>query len=452
MLEDLEALFQQILERFEADDVAGAARLLLDLTPADVADVLRGFEHERKVAVLRVLPAEVAAAILTELDERSLPDLLDLLKDREIVEMLDELDSDDAADVVAQMEDDQAVRVVDLLDKVDHQDAVELSELLRYPEDSAGGVMAKEFLSAGEGQTIGKIAEGLRRLGEEELLTHQFVFVVDDKGRLLGQIPIVKIFILRPDERASEAMNPNPVSIEVMEDQEKVAQVFRRRDLLSLAVVDANGRLVGRITVDDVIDVMTEEATEDMARFAGSSEDEFGETSVKAISRARLPWLLMGLGGELISALVISRFQSGLQTKVILAFFIPLVMATGGNSGVQTSSNLIRALATGDFDRFRARRHIAREVFVGLLNGFLLGAILVVTLVLFRQDPAVGFVIGLALMCVVVVASSIGTIVPLVLNWAGIDPALATGPFITTSNDVLGLLVYLSLAHKFLGL
>jgi magnesium transporter len=219
-----------------------------------------------------------------------------------------------------------------------------------------------------------------------------------------------------------------------------------------MAVVDSNRRLVGRITVDDVIDVMTEEATEDMARFAGSSEEEFGQTSVKAISRARLPWLMMGLLGELLSALVISRFQAGLQVKVILAFFIPLVMATGGNSGVQTSSNLIRALATGNFDRFRARRHVAREVFVGLLNGFLLGGILVLTLILFRQDPSVGFVIGLSLMCVVVVATSIGTIVPLVLNWMGVDPALATGPFITTSNDVLGLLVYLSLAHKFLGL
>ncbi len=452
MLEDLQPLFEQILERFEAEDVDGAARLLLDRTPADVADILRGFEHERKVAVLRLLPAEVAAAILTELDERSLPDLLDLLKDQEIVEMLDALDSDDAADVVAHMENDQAVRVVDLLDQVDHQDAVELSELLRYPEDSAGGVMAKEFLSVNQEHTIGKIAEGLRKLGEEELLSHQFVFVVDSSGRLLGQIPVVKVFILDPKAKAAAVMNPEPVSIEVMEDQEKVAQLFARRDLLSMAVVDTNRRLVGRITVDDVIDVMTEEATEDMARFAGSSEEEFGQTSVKAISRARLPWLMMGLLGELLSALVISRFQAGLQVKVILAFFIPLVMATGGNSGVQTSSNLIRALATGNFDRFRARRHIAREVFVGLLNGFLLGGMLVLTLVLFRQDPAVGFVIGLALMCVVVVATSIGTIVPLVLNWMGVDPALATGPFITTSNDVLGLLVYLSLAHKVLGL
>jgi magnesium transporter len=312
--------------------------------------------------------------------------------------------------------------------------------------------MAKEFLSVNQDHTIGKIADGLKRLGEEELLSHQFVFVVDSSGRLLGQIPVVRVFILDPNSKAAEVMNPDPVSIEVMEDQEKVAQLFARRDLLSMAVVDTNRRLVGRITVDDVIDVMTEEATEDMARFAGSSEEEFGQTSVKAISRARLPWLMMGLMGELLSALVISRFQAGLQVKVILAFFIPLVMATGGNSGVQTSSNLIRALATGNFDRFRARRHVAREVFVGLLNGFLLGGILVLTLILFRQDPSVGFVIGLSLMCVVVVATSIGTIVPLVLNWMGVDPALATGPFITTSNDVLGLLVYLSLAHKFLGL
>ncbi len=451
MIEDLKSLFEQIVQHIEEDDPQGAARLLAEVTPADAADVLRSFNHEQKVAVLRHLSADTAASILSELDERSLPDLLDLLEDKEIVDMLDELDSDDAADVVAQMEDDQAERVVDLLDQVDHQDALELSELLRYPEDSAGGVMAKEFLSVRRDQTIGSVVAALRKMDEEDLVSHHFAFVVDEQDRLVGQIPLLKLLLADPLARAEEVMTPDPLAVEVMMDQEEVAQLFRKQDLLSLAVVDANHRLIGRITVDDVIDVMTDEAAEDMARFAGSSEEEIGETSVKLISRARLPWLLLGLGGEMISALVISGYQENLRERVILAFFIPLVMATGGNSGVQTSANLIRALAMGRFDRFRARRHILREIGVGILNGFLLGSLVAIILVLTHQDPKVGMVIGLSLACVVLVATTVGTIVPLILHALKIDPALATGPFITTSNDVLGLLVYLGLAHKFLG-
>ena len=452
MLEDLKPLFDQILEHFEADDPEGAAQLLSEVTPADAADLLRSFDHEQKVGVLRNLSAEVAASVLSELDERSLPDLLDLLEDKEIVEMLDALDSDDAADVVAQMEDEQAERVVDLLDQVDHQDAIELSELLRYPEDSAGGVMAKEFLSVWNDQTLGSVVAALRKMDEEDLVSHHFAFVVDRENRLVGQIPLLKLLLADPLSRADDVMDPEPMAAGVMMDQEEVAQLFRKQDLLSLAVVDENHRLIGRITVDDVIDVMTDEADEDMARFAGSSEEEIGETSVKLISRARLPWLLLGLGGEMISAMVISGYQENLRERVILAFFIPLVMATGGNSGVQTSANLIRALAVGKFDRFRARRHILREISVGILNGVLLGGLVAVILVLVHQDPRVGMVIGLSLSCVVVVAATVGTIVPLILHALKIDPALATGPFITTSNDVLGLLVYLSLAHKFLGL
>jgi len=218
-----------------------------------------------------------------------------------------------------------------------------------------------------------------------------------------------------------------------------------------MAVVDDEGRLVGRITVDDAMDVISEEATEDMARFAGSSEEEVGETSVLRISRARMPWLLVGLLGQILAALVMSRFESELQARVILAFFVPMVMATGGNTGIQTSSIMIRLLATEEFDRFRAWKHLVREFLVGLLNGALLGGLMMILLQLWRQDSSVGLVIGLALMAVVVIAAAVATVVPLALNRFRIDPTLATGPFITTMNDVLGILVYLGLANWLLG-
>lgn len=451
MLEDLQALYQQILERFEAGDAQGAADLVGELTPADAADLLRSFERDQKVEVLRLLPAETAANVLSELDERSLPELLDILEDEKIVDMLDILDSDDAADVVARMEEEQAERVVDLLDRVDHQDAVELTELLRYPEDSAGGVMAKEFLSVQQEQTLGSVVAALRRMDEEDLVSHHFAFVTDAQDHLVGQVPLLKLLLSDPLARAGEVMDDSPLTVSVLEDQEKVANLFRRQDLFSVAVVDERGRMVGRITVDDVMDVMSEEASEDIARLAGSSEEEIGETSVMRISRARMPWLLVGIVGQVMAALVMSRFEGELQARVILAFFVPMVMGTAGNTGIQTSSIVIRQLATEEFDRFRAWRHLGRELLVGVLNGLLLGGLMMIVMQLWGKDSSVGLVIALALTAVVVIASGVATIVPLALHRLRIDPTLATGPFITTTNDLLGITIYLTLANWLLG-
>jgi magnesium transporter len=452
MLDDLKPLYERILDCFEAEDPAGAAALLAGVSPADAADVLRGFDRDQKVDVLRHLEPEDAAQVLAELDERSLPELLDLLEDQEIVGMLDTLDSDDAADLVGHLDEEERVpRVVDLLDEVDHQDAVELSELLRYPEDSAGGIMAKEFLTVREDQTVGSVVATLQKMDEDDLASHHYVFVVDRSRRLLGRIALVKLLMSEKTRRAGTIMETDPISVAVMEDQERVANIFRKQDLISVPVVDEGGRMVGKITVDDAIDVMTEEATEDVARFAGSSREEVGETSVLRVSRARLPWLLLGLLGEMLSALVMSSHEEELRAKVILAFFVPMVMATGGNTGIQTSSIMIRLLATEEFDRFRAGRHLLRELLVGLLNGLLLGALVAGTLQVWRQEPMVGTIIGLALMSVVLLAATVGTVVPFLLDRLRIDPTVATGPFITTTNDVLGILVYLGLANWLLG-
>jgi magnesium transporter len=302
-----------------------------------------------------------------------------------------------------------------------------------------------------EHQSLGSVVAALRRMDEADLLTHHFAFVVDSGGRLVGQIPLLKMLLSNPSAHAGEVMNTDFITTSVLEDQEKVANLFRKRDLLSLGVVDAAGRMVGRITVDDVMDVMSEEATEDMARFAGSSEEEVGETSILRISRARMPWLLLGLMGQILSAFVMSHFGKQLQARVILAFFVPMVMATGGNIGIQTSSIVIRLLATEEFDRFRVWRHLVREILVGLMNGALLGAIMMTLLRLGRQETEVGLVIGLSLMAVVLIASSVATLVPLALHRFHIDPTLATGPFITTMNDILGILVYLGLANYLLS-
>lgn len=450
MSEDIQALYDAVVADLGREDAAAAVARFAGLAASEIADLFRSLDQDQRIALVRAMPADEAAEVLTEVDDRSLTDLLEILQDGEIVELLDTLPSDDAADLVSLMDDDDQERVIDMLDRVDHEDAVELKELLRYPEDSAGGVMAKEYLSVRADRPVGPVRDTLRQVDDEDLSSFHFCFVVDAQGCLVGRIGLIKLLLSDPRARAEEIMEPAPISARVDDDQEAVANLFLWHDLLSLPIVDAAGRLVGRVTVDDAMDVITEEATEDVARLAGSSADEFGETSVWRIGRARLPWLLLGLLGQFGAALVLSRFEESLRTRVILTFFIPMVMATGGNTGIQTSSIMIRTLVTHDFDRLRAGRHLARELLVNLLLGACLGLVMVGILVAWRGDPALGLVIGLSLMSVVLIAATVGTTVPLLCARLDVDPTLATGPFITTTNDVLGLVAYLGIAHLLL--
>lgn len=447
MQEDLLPLFEAVLADLDEGRAAAAAARLTDRPPTDIADLFRSLDTDQRIEVVRHFPADLAASVLAEVDDRSLPELFEMLQDEEIVDLLDTLPSDDAADLVGHLEDDHADRVVQMLEQVDHQDAVELSELLRYPEDSAGGVMAKEYLSVRARQTLGAIVVALRQLDQRELQSLHYAYVVDDTGRLTGRVPLLQLLLTDPGRTVDEISEPVPVRAGVMDDQEDVANLILKHDLMSIPVVDAGERLVGRITVDDAMDVLAEEATEDAARLAGSSAEEVGETSVFRISRARLPWLFLGLMGQLVAALILDQYQESLRRSLILAFFIPMVMATGGNTGIQTSTIVIRLLITHEFDLFRAGRHLGRELLVGLFNGVLLGALMVGILVLWKGDVAVGVVIGLSLACVVVIAALFGSVIPLLLHRAGIDPTVATGPFITTTNDIVGIGVYLMLAN-----
>lgn len=450
MTEDLQVLYDRVRADLERGDAAAAAARLVEVRPTDIVDLFRSLSTEHCTALVRAMEAEQAAEVLSEIDDRSLVDVLEALQDGEIVEMLDTLPSDDAADLVAYLDEEDQDRVIGQLREIDRQDAVEIEELLRYAEDTAGGLMAKEYLAARENQTVGAVQELLRKVAEEDLSKLHFCFVIDAEGKLVGQVPLLKLMLSAQHRRLREIMDPEPLRATVHDDQEHVANQFLWHDLVSLPIVDERGRLVGRVTVDDAMDVLTEEATEDMARLAGSSAEEVGETSVWRISRARLPWLLLGLLGQIVAALVLSRFEESLRARVILTFFIPMVMATGGNTGIQTSSIMIRALVTHDFDRIRAGRHLARELGVSLLMGALLGLVMVGVLVLWRQDAALGLVIGLSVMSVVVMAALVGSTVPLLCAKVNIDPTLATGPFITTTNDILGLLAYLGIAHYLL--
>lgn len=450
MNENLQSLYESLRADLDQDSPAAAARRLAELPSSEIADLFAPLDTRERILLVREMPAEQAAAVLSEIDDRSLGDVLELLQDREIVELLDTLPSDDAADLVSYLDEEDQARVIRMLDRVDHQDAVELQELLRYPEDSAGGLMAKEFLSIPQDGKVGVVQEALRGMDESELKSMHYAFVVDSTDVLVGKVSLLRLMLSSPRATAAEIMEPDPIRAHVADDQEQVANLFIRHDLVSLPVVDHNDRLVGRVTVDDAMDVLEEEATEDVARLAGSSVDEVGSTSVWRISRARLPWLLLGLAGQLVAAILLSRFEESLRTRVILTFFIPMVMGTGGNTGMQTSSIMIRMLVTQDLDRRRAGRHLLREITVGMLIGLTLGTLMAGAMLLWRHEPILGLIIGLSLMSVVLISSLVGSMVPLLCSVLKIDPTLATGPFITTTNDLLGVSVYLGIANLLL--
>jgi magnesium transporter len=292
---------------------------------------------------------------------------------------------------------------------------------------------------------------GLRHTDEDDLEEIHFVFVVDDEGRLTGRLPLVRLLLTRPAARVRDVMEADPLYVEVGLDQEEVASFFRIHDLISVPVVDDQRRLVGKITADDVLDVMEEEATEDISRLAGVSVEEFGEQSSFRVARSRLPWLLGALFGQMGAVMVMSHFEQSLQATVALAFYTPMIMGTAGNIGIQTSSVVVRGLATGEVDFFHLGRHLMREMGTAVVTGVAVAvAIFLLSLVISGQT-SLSLVLGVSMLLVILFAAMAGSGIPLLLHRFGIDPAVATGPFITTANDIFSMLIYLGLATLMLS-
>ncbi len=443
------ALLLRFGDLLAADDREKIKALALELSPGDLSEVLRPLSVEDTARVLRLLPPDPLAEVLGEIDNRSLDALFTLLDIDEIADVLEEMPSDEAADVIGELGEDQQAEV---LAAMEEEERGEVSDLLQYGPETAGGLMDKEFIAVGEDQTCGEAVARLREMEEDDLEDIHFVFVVDRAGRLTGRLPLIHLLLTDPATRVRDVMEPDPLYVQVDLDQEEVANFFMTHDLISLPVVDGRMRLVGRIMADDVMDVLEDEATEDISRLAGVSVEEFGETSALRVARSRLPWLLGALGGELGSVLVLSHFEASLQSMVALAFYIPMIMALGGNTGIQTSSVVVRGLATGEVGFFQLGRHMLREVGTALLTGAAMAVAVFILSEVIHGDTALSFVLGLAMMLVILIAAMVGTGIPLLLHRFGVDPAVATGPFITTFNDVFGLLIYLGLATLLMSL
>lgn len=444
---DLKEIVENITYLADARDDAMVTNMIIDLHPADLAEILYHLDDEHRSYIFDLLDAETASEVISAMDGVSREDLLGELDQARITEIVDEMDSDDATDLVSELPDDVAQKVLESIDK---EDSEEVKELLRHEEDTAGGIMAKEFVAVHLHSTVDEAIQQIRAKAEE-VEDIYYLYVVDQFDKLVGIARLKDLILAKGDTKISQIMDRDVVSVTTEVDQEAVANIARRYDLVSIPVVDKMGRLIGRITFDDVADVMEEEASEDIQRMAGiTDEEEFREKSIFRISQVRLPWLLVGFTGELVSAYILHHFEASLDQIIAAAFFIPIIMAMGGNAGIQSSTIMVRGMATGEIGLYDIRRRLLREIFVSLLNGFLCGLLLFLVVTFWLKLPKFGLILASVLMLVILNASFVGSFVPVILRKIKIDPAIATGPFITTSNDVLGLLIYLGLITVFI--
>lgn len=445
LVEDISALIR--------DGQHGALRnIVADLYPADLALLLTHLSVDDAYQLFRWLPEEQAGEVLPELDDAYRAALLETLSTARISALIDELDTDDAADVLADL---PAAVVEDVLPRL--EDEQEVRDLLGYDEESAGGIMEMDFVAVHDRMTVDQATEEVRR-NAEEVDPIYAVYAVGDQGQLVGLVPLKSLLLSPSHVLVHEIMEKDILSVQPDVDQEEVARMMERYDLVAMPVTDRENRLIGRITIDDIVDVIREEAEEDMQRMSGTS-DEALTSSVLKVSQARLVWLFIGLVGALLSGLVIKNFEEVLKQVVVLAMFIPVVMAMAGNAGIQSSSIAVQGLASGELWTTDLASRIGKELLVSLLNGLVLAVALGILILILEQilhsfgaELAGANVIPMALtaaislLIVIVLSTTIGATVPLLLDRFNIDPAIATGPFITTSNDILGLIVYFMVA------
>ena len=422
--------------------------LFSELHPADIADLIDNLEEQEKIRLFSLLEVEKASDVIPELSDLSREQILEDISDKKLAEIIEEMDSDDAADVIAELTEDQARAV---LDGIEPEGSEDLKNLLRYEEDTAGGIMQTELVTVPAGSTINDALKAVIQASDEIENVYN-VFVVDTDTALMGTIPLQKLITARRTSPVTESIDKAIPSVRTDVDQEEVARMFEKYDLVSLPVVDHANRLVGRITVDDIVDVMEEESSEDIYRIAGLGEDDniFNEP-MESVKR-RLPWLYVNLLTALVSALVIGFFENTIQMVIALAVFMPVVAAIGGNAGSQTLTLIVRGLALGEVTFDNAKRALYRQVIVGVINGAAVGVVIGVIASLWKGMPVLGVVIALAMIINVFMGTLIGTLVPLTLKWAKADPALGSHIFVTAFTDAFGFLSFLGLATIFLKL
>ena len=421
--------------------------LLNEYHHADIAEILDELDLDDIVYVIKLLDSDVTSDILMELDEDDREDILKNLSAKEIAEEVEELDTDDAADIIADLPSEKKVEVLSHIEDIEH--ASDIVDLLSYPENTAGGLMAKELIKVNEKWAVLRCVREMRKQAEEVDKVYT-IYVVDDDNVLLGTLSLKKLLLSPEKTFIKNIYNEKVFSVKANSDDEEVANIMEKYDLIVLPVVDDLNRLIGRITIDDVVDVMKEEAMEDYNKASGISEQVDASDNILTLTRARLPWLLIGLMGGIMGAEVIGIFD--IENNIELAFFTPLIAAMGGNVGVQSAAIIVQGLASNNLGMDSLAQRLIKEFGVALLNGIICSGLIMFITSLIGYPNSISFTVSISLMAVIIFAALFGTFIPLVLDKYKIDPALATGPFITTVNDVLGLFIYFMIGKLFLNL
>lgn len=439
-----EKLKNAVLDR----NVSEVSAMIAEMEAVDIAEFFESLDTDGQTFLYDLMTNEQSAEMLLEIDEDKRKKFLSTLSSKEIAdEIINEIDSDDAADIIAELPEHKQDEIIQHLDDVEH--AQNIVDLLRYDEDTAGGLMATELVKVNQDLSIISAVKEMRKQAEEMEEVYS-IYVVDNSDKLLGTLSLKKLLTTSSSTRVSDVFNSKVRSVKDSEEAEEVARQMQKYDLFEVPVIDSLGKLVGRITIDDVMDFVKEETEKDYQLASGISSDIDNTDNIFNMTKARLPWLFIGMVGGLIGSRVLQGNQSALQNVPALMFFVPLIAATAGNIGVQASAIIVQGLANNTLgkDTFRT---LAKEISVSAASGMILSLIIFAfNLLVNHQDFTISMTISISLLAVILVAAVIGTIVPIILDKNKIDPAIATGPFITTSNDILGVLIYFSIAKMML--
>ena len=440
-------LIEKVELLIEANNDKELKNLLNEYHHADIAEILEEVNLEQAIYVIKLLDSDTTSDILMEMDEDDREKVLSKLSAKEIAEEVEELDSDDAADIIAELPEERQQNVISKIEDEEH--VAEIQELLRYHEDSAGGLMAKELVKVYETWTVAGCLRRIRGQAEEVTRVHS-IYVVDKQEKLIGRLSLKDLIVAKNEQKIADICK-NVDFVNVNDDGEEVAKVMQKYDLEAIPVVDDNQTLLGRITIDDIVDVIKEEAEKDYQLAAGIVQDVEADDSIFELTRARLPWLFLGLLGGIGAAYIMGGFEDMLKNHAILFFFTPLIAAMAGNVGVQSSAIIVQGLANDDV-KGSINNRLLKEMLLAALNGVILSVFLLLFVWAWEQNFDVALAISISLIIVIVVAGIIGTFIPLFLDKRGIDPAIATGPFITTSNDIFGILIYFLIAKLILNI
>ena len=413
--------------------------ILNDLYAADIAEIFNQLEFEEAKYLYDLLPEETTAEVLPELDEEMREHLLASLSTKEIAEQLDNMDSDDAADVINELPEEIQSEVLSQIENIEQ--ASDIADLLNYEEGTAGSLMAKELVSVQVDETVSACIDEIRKQTDNVDVMYA-VYVVDENERLIGMLSLKKLVISQPSTKIEEIYDAEIISVKTNTTTGEISEIMRKYDLVVLPVIDTLGRLVGRITIDDVVDVIREEAEKDIQRMSGISDDVDSSDKLWRLSRARIPWLLVGMCGGIIGSRIISSYENQIQIHPEMAFFIPLIGAMGGNVGVQSSAIIVQGLANNTLKGEKLVPKLMKELGVGLINGLICSTLIFGYNILSSDSINLASIVSIALITVIIFASFLGTFVPLTLYRFKINPALATGPFVTTLNDILGITIY----------